>query len=286
MWLASAKLQGDATGDLEFAWMGQAGFVFKAGTLLVGIDLYLSDSLAEKYRNGHFPHKRMMAPPISPQQATPLAVLASTHGHTDHMDAGTIGPIYRDMEERGPLFICPRAETAKAMERGVPANRILGLDAYETFTRSSKGKNGYAITALPAAHEGLSQDSSGNHLYLGYIMDIAGYRIYHSGDCIPYPDLGKTLRTMGIDIALLPVNGRDEARSSHGVPGNFTIDEAIRLKAEAGIPLLVPHHFGLFDFNTVSVEEIARKMGDAALIVGKDCLIPEPGVVYSCRSKG
>ena len=184
------------------------------------------------------------------------------------------------------MFICPRAETAKAMQRGVPANRILGLDAYETFTRSSKGKNGYAFTALPAAHEGLSQDSSGNHLYLGYIMDIAGYRIYHSGDCIPYPDLGKNLRTMGIDIALLPVNGRDETRSSHGVPGNFSIDEAIRLKAEAGIPLLVPHHFGLFDFNTVSIEEIARKMGDADLIVGKDCLIPEPGVVYSCRSKG
>lgn len=286
MWLAAAKLQDDATGDLEFAWMGQAGFVFKAGALLVGIDLYLSDSLAEKYRNGHFPHKRMMAPPISPQQARPLAVLASTHGHTDHMDAGTIGPIYRDMEERGPLFICPRAEMAKAMERGVPANRILGLDAYESFTWSPKGKGGYSFTALPAAHEELSQDSSGNHVYLGFVMDIAGYRIYHSGDCVPYPGLGKILRTMGIDIALLPVNGRDEARASHGVPGNFTIEEAIRLKAEAGIPLLVPHHFGLFDFNTVSVEEIARKMGDADLIVGKDCLIPEPGVVYSCRSKG
>lgn len=286
MWLASAKLQDDATGDLEFAWMGQAGFVFKVGTLLIGIDLYLSDSLAEKYRTSYFPHKRMMPPPISPQQVKPLAVLASTHGHTDHMDAGTIGPIYRDSGERGPLFICPRAETAKAMERGVPTNRILCLDAYETFIASPKGKEGYAFTALPAAHEGLSQDSAGNHLYLGYVMDIAGYRIYHSGDCIPYPDLGKTLRALEIDIALLPVNGRDEARSSHGVPGNFTIDEAIRLKAEAGIPLIVAHHFGLFDFNTVSVEEIARKMADADLIVGKDCLIPEPGVVYSCRSKG
>lgn len=286
MWMASVKLQDDPTPDLEFAWMGQAGFVFRVGDLLVGIDLYLSDTLAEKYRTSRFPHKRMMPPPVSPHQVMSLTVLASTHAHTDHMDAGTIGPIYRDSRQVGPLFICPRAETAKAMERGVPVNRILCLDAYETFTGSSKGKERYSFTALPAAHEGLSRDSSGNYLYLGYVIDIAGYRIYHSGDCIPYPDLGKALCSMGIDIALLPVNGRDEVRSSHGVPGNFTVDEAIRLKAEAGIPLLVPHHFGLFDFNTVSVEEIRRKMGDADLIVGKDYLIPEPGVVYSCRSKG
>lgn len=46
-----------------------------------------------------------------------------------------------------------------------------------------------SITALASAHESLSVDENGQHAWLGYVLDLGGLRIYHSGDCIPYPRL-------------------------------------------------------------------------------------------------
>jgi L-ascorbate metabolism protein UlaG (beta-lactamase superfamily) len=59
------------------------------------------------------------------------------------------------------------------------------------------------------------------------------------------------VRELAADLALLPVNGRDATRAQAGIPGNFTLDEAIALCAETGMTSLLAHHFGLFAFNTI-----------------------------------
>jgi L-ascorbate metabolism protein UlaG (beta-lactamase superfamily) len=63
-----------------------------------------------------------------------------------------------------------------------------------------------------------------------------------------------------LDVMLLPINGRDPAR---GVPGNMTAAEAIDLAKEARPRFVVPHHYDMFTFNTVSVDvfiEEARRL--------------------------
>ena len=60
------------------------------------------------------------------------------------------------------------------------------------------------------------------------------------------------------DVALLPVNGRDAQRLSEGIPGNFTLEEAVFLAQQAGVGFLIPHHFGMFSFNTCDPAEIDR----------------------------
>ncbi len=260
--------------------MGQAGFLIKSGSMFIGIDLYLSDTLAEKYQGTLFPHTRMMDPPCGPSQLKHLDVLLSTHGHTDHMDMGTLQPIYAEPSHNMPLFICPRAEVVKAHQRHVPLEKIVGINNKETYAITKSSDSKVIITAIPAAHEELKTDAWGNYLYLGYVIEIGNVRIFHSGDGIPYVDLVGLLKTLEVDIALLPVNGRDAYRSSHGVPGNFTIDEAIRISTEASIPMLIVHHVGLFDFNTVAVEELeyAIKHSDNQKL--KIC-IPTIDTVYS-----
>jgi L-ascorbate metabolism protein UlaG (beta-lactamase superfamily) len=52
-----------------------------------------------------------------------------------------------------------------------------------------------------------------------------------------------------IDLALLPINGRDPAR---GVAGNFTAEEAAHLGKAIGAGLVIPCHYEMFEFNTVS----------------------------------
>jgi L-ascorbate metabolism protein UlaG (beta-lactamase superfamily) len=117
---------------------------------------------------------------------------------------------------------------------------------------------GLTITGFAAAHEGLERDAAGRHVFLGYGIESGGLRIYHSGDCIPYPGLQDAVRRFAPQLALLPVNGRDGDRLAKGIPGNFTLDEAVALTRDAGVPVMVAHHFGLFDFNTLDPEEIDR----------------------------
>jgi hypothetical protein len=63
------------------------------------------------------------------------------------------------------------------------------------------------------------------------------------------------LKNWKIDIALLPINGRDLAR---GLAGNFSAEQAARLGKQIHAGLVVPCHYEMFEFNTVSPEGFAR----------------------------
>ncbi|MHB9037412.1 MAG: MBL fold metallo-hydrolase, partial [Armatimonadota bacterium] len=91
--------------------------------------------------------------------------------------------------------------------------------------------------------------------------------LYHSGDCVPYNGLPDHLREKRIDVALLPVNGRDSYRKNRGVPGNFSLAEAVQLCEDAHIPVLIAHHFGMFDFNTIDVNEARKKISSVGGIM-------------------
>ncbi|MFE2185881.1 MBL fold metallo-hydrolase [Streptomyces sp. NPDC059455] len=238
---------GTGPGEVALWWLGQAGFALRHRDSLILIDPYLSDTLAHKYRGTLFPHRRMHPAPVAPDAIRGVTAVLCTHGHTDHMDPGTIRAL---LPHNDPRFVVPRAERTRALERGVPATRLTGTNAGERIEL-----DGITIEPVPAAHERLEQDEAGDHRFLGYVLTIAGIRIYHSGDCVPYDGQRELLRDLRADLALLPVNGRDAYRTDNGVPGNFTVREAAELCEAAGIPHLLCHHFGLFDFNTVDPDQ-------------------------------
>ncbi len=255
---AGAGPQGADGVDLH--WLGQAGFVITGGGHRLLIDPYLSDSLARKYRGSRYGHVRMMASPIAPEDIDRVDLVLCTHRHTDHMDPDTLQPL----AARFPRlrFVVPAASIEEARKRcGVGDDRLLPVRA----GRPVEPLPGLVVTPLPSAHESLQVDAEGRHEWLGYLVALGGVRLYHSGDCIPFPGLEDAVRRLAPDLALLPVNGRDGERSGNGVPGNFTLDEAVALCRRSGIPAMVAHHYGLFDFNTVPPAVIdARIAGEAA----------------------
>lgn len=234
-------------------WLGQAGFLIAQGGLRIVIDAYLSDTLAEKYRGKPFPHVRMMQTPVAPGALTGIDWLLCTHGHTDHMDPGTIPALLAANPQARVL--APRSEQARALERGVPADRLVLIDAGETVDLG-----GVLCTATPSAHEEMARNEAG-YLYLGYVLSGGGVTLWHSGDTIPWSGQAEWLAPFRVDLALLPVNGRDAQRAANGVPGNLTMAEAIALTDAIGARSMIAHHFGLFEFNTLDPAEGQRLIG-------------------------
>jgi L-ascorbate metabolism protein UlaG (beta-lactamase superfamily) len=246
---------GPRIGELTLHWLGQAGFVIEFDRFRMLIDPYLSDSLAEKYKGTKFPHTRMMAAPILPDELDRLDVVLCTHRHTDHMDPGTLQPLARRFLRA--RFVVPAAVVDEAVKQcGVGTDRLIAVNAGDR----TEILDGCFVSPIPSAHETLDRDSNGNYPWLGYLIEVGGIRLYHSGDCILYPGLAEAVAAHAPHVALLPVNGRDAQRSGNGVPGNFTLDEAVALARSSGARAMIAHHYGLFDFNTISSDAIDRRI--------------------------
>lgn len=260
-------------GSVHVYWLGQAGFLLDSAAVRIIIDPYLSDTLAEKYRGTRFPHVRMMPPPAPPGELLDVDWVLATHAHTDHLDPGTLPEIAA--ANPGCRFLVPASAREKALERGVPAERMATCNTGDRMelARVDGTRRGAAADptarrhsppvradVLPAAHEERELDEAGNDRYLGYVLSFGGPTVYHSGDTVPFADLQMALASYRIDLALLPINGRDAERRSHGVPGNMTLDEALDLVDRFGIPFLIGHHFDLFDFNTVDRDWVEARI--------------------------
>jgi L-ascorbate metabolism protein UlaG (beta-lactamase superfamily) len=177
-------------------------------------------------------------------------VLAS-HKHSDHLDPGTLPDLLAASPQA--VLVLPEAirEHARQLDRELPAERLVGLDAGRTYERA-----GFRVRAVPSAHEQLEADPAGHHLYLGYVIESAGLRLYHSGDSLAYDGLPDWLGAGRFDVLFLPINGRDPAR---GVPGNMSAAEAVDLAGRVRPRFIVPHHYDMFTFNTVPVAVFASE---------------------------
>ena len=88
---------------------------------------------------------------------------------------------------------------------------------------------GIKIETIPAYNIG-EEFHPKNNFWLGYIIEINGIKIYHSGDCDIIPEMN-TIKT---DIALLPVGGT-YTMNSH---------EAVRVAELIAPKLAIPMHYG------------------------------------------
>jgi L-ascorbate metabolism protein UlaG (beta-lactamase superfamily) len=242
-----------AAGTLAVWWLGQSGYVIKSrhGTLV--IDPYLSEHLTRKYEGTSKPHVRMTEAPLRGHDLTGVDLVLASHKHSDHLDPETAPAILAASPDA--MLALPASLQEHARGLGIGADRLVGLDAGKTYTRA-----GFSVRAVPSAHEGLDTDAQGRHLYLGFVVEADGRRIYHSGDSMLYDRLAEQLGPGPFDAMFLPINGRDPAR---GVAGNMSAAEAVALAARRRPRYVVPHHYDMFTFNTVPVatfEDEARRL--------------------------
>ncbi len=149
-----------------------------------------------------------------------------------------------------PSPIIPR------VARLVPDANVIGLQPDEAV--SSGPVTIKAVSAIHAlaggdAYSDGRQGSDHPTPFLGYVLFYRGLTLYHAGDTLVSEDLIRQLSMQPIDVAMLPVNGRDYFRERAGVAGNLTPREAVEFAAAIGAAILVPMHHDLFRGNTERV---------------------------------
>jgi L-ascorbate metabolism protein UlaG (beta-lactamase superfamily) len=221
----------------RITWLGQAGFRIELDGAVVVVDPWLS------------PHAERLIPPAPLELAADgVDVLLITHEHLDHLDL----PFVPSVLERSPRARVVVPEAIAALVDGLVPERRLELvrphDALEI--------DGVHIHVTPAYHgvsmrDAYSDGSSpgGAPRFVGYVLG-AERRIYHAGDTIVTDELTEAIAGLGVDLALLPINGRDAEREARGIVGNMDSAEAVELAVTVGATTLVPYHWDGFAGNT------------------------------------
>jgi L-ascorbate metabolism protein UlaG (beta-lactamase superfamily) len=222
-------------GHVRLWWLGQSGFLVQFDGAHLLFDPYLSDSLTIKYANTDRPHVRMTERVIDPARLDFIDVITSSHNHTDHLDAATLGPLRH--ANPGAVVVIPEVNRSFVADRlGVDPGWPVGLGIGGQVEVGP-----FRIEAVPAAHEGLEPQ------YVGYVVRCGAWTVYHSGDTVRYEGMAEVLRPHAIDVALLPINGRAPERR---VAGNLSAGEAAKLGRDIGARVVIPCHYEMFAFNT------------------------------------
>jgi len=228
-----------APGTVALWWLGQAGFAVRAGGLVILLDPFLAP-MAE----------RVSPPAFEPEDAVDVDVVTCSHEHYDHLDLASLPAIARASPRA--RFVIPRPLVDSVSAAGVPRERIIGAQPDEQIRL-----DGVTLHPVPARHGVGMADaytfgrelSGGLYRYLGYVVDDGVARVYHAGDTIAYDGQAERLRALEVDIALLPINGRDHFREAAGIVGNLDHREAARLAAAADVEVIVPMHYDTFAAN-------------------------------------
>lgn len=219
-------------GAVALWFLGQASIAVKGAGAVVYIDPYFSSSRSRAYPS-----------PLTPEQLTQADWVLCTHNHLDHLDLATLRPIAAKFP--ACRFVVPAPHVEHVIAGGLPRERISGARVGQTIDQPP-----LRVSPVRAKHEEFEQRANGDFPYLGYLLELGGVRVFHSGDTVGFDGQAEELRPLRPDVAFLPINGRDWRRNRRQIAGNMNYREALDLAQEAGVDLVVPIHYDLFAGNT------------------------------------
>ncbi|MCO6453254.1 MAG: MBL fold metallo-hydrolase [Caldilineales bacterium] len=211
------------SGSLAIFWLAQAGFVYKtAGGAIVYVDAYLSDCVHRMLSDVLYGFKRIMPPPLAPEDVEADAVVC-THSHPDHFDYDAIPVLARNPHIH---FIAAPDCRVEFEKLGVKEDRYTIIHEGETLTVGD-----LSLTAVFADHRDLAPEA------LGLIIRSGDIAVWQVADTAYRPDKWQDIFAAGVDVIIPPING---------AYGNLDGVEAAQLAQDAHAKVAIPCHFWMF----------------------------------------
>ncbi|WP_343945013.1 MBL fold metallo-hydrolase, partial [Pseudonocardia zijingensis] len=193
---------------------------------------------------------RRFPPPFPAADAAGVDAVLVTHEHGDHLDVD----VARAFAAAGSTarWVVPEPVVERVAALGIAPELIVPAQPGRPVAVGP-----VRVDPVPAHHGvdmtdayGTGAELSGGLVrFLGYVVDLGGTRVFHSGDCLAYPGLAEEVARREAHVVLLPVNGRDAQREAAGIVGNMSAEEAVGLAVAAGAEVLVPMHWDMFERN-------------------------------------
>lgn len=209
-------------GDWQLRWLGHDGYQLKSDKLIIYIDPY-------KVEGG-----------------SKADYILITHEHYDHFDRESIDRL----RNINTVILGPKVVTDQFNEMAIPLEPGEHYDA-----------NAFQVLTTIAYNTDKKFHPKEDEK-LGYILEIAGKRLYHAGDTDVIPEMSQLGK---IDVALIPVSGTYVMTAEQAA-------EAIDLiKPQLAIPM----HYGAI----IGTEDDAKRFKE---LVGERCQVeilePEPAL--------
>ncbi len=191
--------------------------------------------------------KRIVAPPLSPPELTPVDVILITHAHMDHLDIRSLKALPR--------------KAVVVTARG--CSRIIGPlgygDVRELRWGESTEVSGLRITAMGARHWGKRWPPFGaDYGFASYVLEKQGRRMLLACDSA-YTELFSELSRKPPDVAAFSISAYNPFIWNHANP-----EEVWRMFVESGANHLIPIHWGTFRLSREPMHEpMARLMAAA-----------------------
>lgn len=226
----------DASGRV--AWLGHASLLVQIDGVTVLIDPIFGWA-------GPVPRK---APtPLQAAELPHVDVVAITHGHYDHLDAGSVK---RLADRFGPdLTIVVPLGLERSLPRAARPCRVVPLDWWQAVT-----VRGVDVCLVPAQHWHRRSMGDVNQAFWGGYVVRGSRSVYHSGDTGYFAGFSAIGHVFGdLDLAVLPV-GAWEPRWFMGEQ-HMDPDGSIQAFADLGARRFLAMHWGTFDLTDEPLDE-------------------------------
>ncbi len=213
--------------------------------------------------------ERMHPPPLQLEALPAVDAVVISHDHYDHLDIDTIVALTRS---QWAPFIVPLGVGAHLRAWGVPEQRIVELDWYESTTLDE-----LTLVCTPARHFSGRFLNRNTTLWASWAMLGPGHRAYFAGDSGYTKSFAEIGTAHGpFDLTLMPVGAYNTAWPDiHMNP-----EEAVQAHVDitsAGSGLLVPIHWCTFRLAPHPWAEPVERLLAAAEAAGVRVAVPKPG---------
>lgn len=249
---------------LAVSWFGHSTALLEIDGYRVLTDPVWSDRCSPSDIVGP---QRLHPPPIQLEGLPAVDAVVISHDHYDHLDIDTIRALART--QRAP-FVVPLGVGAHLRRWGIPGERIVELDWYE-----SAAVDELTVVCVPARHFSGRFLDRNTTLWASWTFIGPTHRAYFGGDT----GYTKSFERIGadygpFDLTLLPIGAYNTAWPDvHMNP-----EEAVRAHrdvTEGG--LLVPVHWGTFRLAPHPWAEPVERLLAAAAPARVDVAVPAPG---------